>query len=137
MSRIIIPLSFPLKAIGLPAIPVKLFDDKHILFLIDTGADISIMDISLFEYYKSRVMFSEKSEGIIMATHSTQETIQAQFEFSYEELRYTEVFRCMDCSMGFNQVQQDSGYQIHGIIGTNFLVKYRWIIDFEKQQIHI
>lgn len=42
----IIPIPFSIQTLGLPVIPVKLFNEEnHSLLLVDTGSDRSIMDI--------------------------------------------------------------------------------------------
>ena len=30
------------------------------------------------------------------------------------------------------QIQEETGVQIHGILSTDFLVKNKWILDFDK-----
>ena len=43
-----IPIKYSVYNIGLPVIPVKLFNEEnHSLLLVDTGSDRSIMDITV------------------------------------------------------------------------------------------
>ena len=45
---------------------------------------------------------------------------------------YTHVFSIFDGSKTFGAIQEKTGIQIHGILGLDFMVKYRWILDFER-----
>lgn len=133
-----IPIKYSVYNIGLPVIPVKLFNEEnHSLLIIDTGSDRSIMDIAVYNHFKDKITNSEQGQNIITTNGTTSSTLTAQFDFTIDDtLKYSEPFTCMDCSVGFNQIQKETGYQLHGILGTDFLVKHQWKIDFEKLQIH-
>ena len=133
-----IPISFSIHSMGLPVIPVKLFDAKsYALLLVDTGSDRSIMDLAVYDHFKDQIT-EIKSGTSILTTHGVSEqTFTATFEFSIDDwLKYSEVFTCMDCSKGFSQIEKETSHQLHGILGTDFLVKHQWKIDFEKLKIH-
>ena len=53
-------------------------------------------------------------------------TIEATFNF--EGMNYTSSFAVLDASEAVMQVQE----QIHGVLGTQFLVENKWIVDFDK-----
>lgn len=133
-----IPIKYSVYNIGLPVIPIKLFNaENHSLLLIDTGSDRSIMDIAVYKHFKDRITTSQQGQNIITTNGQTASTLTAQFDFTIEDtLTYSEPFTCMDCSVGFNHIEKETGYQLHGILGTDFLVKHQWKIDFEKLQIH-
>lgn len=131
--KINIPISFSLEGMGIPVIPVNLFDtDNHILLLIDTGADKSIMDISVYEYFKDRVTEISSGKQVSTASNSIESAISVRFDFAYDDHRYSEMFLCMDCSNGFDKVKQETGHRIHGILGCDFLLRHQWVIDLEK-----
>ena len=134
-----IPIKYSVYNIGLPVIPIKLFNaENHSLLLVDTGSDRSIMDIAVYNHFKDKITNSEQGQNIITTNGQTSSTLTAQFDFIIEDtLKFSEPFTCMECSVGFNQIQKETGYQLHGILGTDFLVKHQWKIDFEKLQIHI
>ena len=133
-----IPINYFIKILGLPVIPLKLFNETNSsLFLIDTGSDRSIMDIAVYNHFKAKITNSEQGQNIITTNGKTSSTLTAQFTFTIDDTqKYTESFTCMDCSTGFNQIEKETGYQLHGILSTDFLVKHQWKIDFEKLQIH-
>ena len=133
-----IPITFSIQTLGLPVIPVKLFNaENHSLLFVDTGSDRSIMDITVYNHFKDKITNSEQGQNIITTNGQTSSTLTAQFDFIIEDtLKFSEPFTCMECSVGFNQIQKETGYQLHGILGTDFLVKHQWKIDFENLQIH-
>ena len=133
-----IPINYFIKILGLPVIPLKLFNETNSsLFLIDTGSDRSIMDIAVYNHFKDKITNSEQGQNIITTNGKTSSTLTAQFTFTIDDsLKFSEPFTCMNCSTGFNQIQKETGYQLHGILGTDFLVKHQWKIDFERLQIH-
>ena len=34
-----------------------------------------------------------------------------------------------------SQVQDETGVQVHGVLGVQFLIENKWIVDFEKLEI--
>ena len=134
-----IPIKYSVYNIGLPVIPVKLFNETNSsLLIIDTGSDRSIMDIAVYNHFKDKITNSEQGQNIITTNGTTSSTLTAIFDFTIDDnQKYSEPFTCMECSVGFDQIEKETGYQLHGILGTDFLVKHQWKIDFEKLQIHI
>ena len=131
-------LTHSIQTLRLPVIPVKLFNAENpSLLLVDPGSDRSIMDITVYNHFKDKITNSEQGQNIITTNGQTSSTLTAQFDFIIEDtLKFSEPFTCMEGSVGFNQIQKETGYQLHGILGTDFLVKHQWKIDFENLQIH-
>lgn len=38
--------------------------------------------------------------------------------------------------MFFKGIEEDSEIQVHGLLGTDFLINNKWIIDFKELNIH-
>ena len=57
-------------------------------------------------------------------------TIEATFTF--EGIDYTSNFTVLDATNAVTQLQEETGVQIHGILSTDFLVRNKWILDFDK-----
>ena len=60
------------------------------------------------------------------------ETHIIEATFNFEGIDYTSTFSVFDGSDATRQVQEETGVQIHGILSTDFLVKNKWILDFDK-----
>ena len=61
-----------------------------------------------------------------------QETPIIEATFNFEGVDYTSSFSVLDASDAMQQVQKETGIQIHGILSTNFLIENKWILDFDK-----
>ena len=61
------------------------------------------------------------------------ETLTATFNFEGRD--YTSTFSVLDASEAIKQVQDETGIQIHGVLGVQFLIENKWIIDFEQMRV--
>jgi hypothetical protein len=53
-------------------------------------------------------------------------------EFVYNNNLYTSTFQVVDMQEAFDRVKQESGVQIHGILGSLFFQEYEYILDFQS-----
>lgn len=53
------------------------------------------------------------------------ETPQIEATFDFEGKNYTSIFSVLDVSDGMKHVQEESGVQIHGVLGIHFW----WIMN--------
>lgn len=60
------------------------------------------------------------------------ETPLIEATFNFEGNDYTSIFSVFDASEAVTQVQEETGVQIHGILSIDFLIKNKWIINFDK-----
>ena len=67
--------------------------------------------------------------GIDGVKHETP-IIEATFNFGGED--YTSSFSVLDATDAVMTVQEESGIQIHGVLGTSFFVENKWVIDFKN-----
>ena len=56
--------------------------------------------------------------------------------FIFENCSYNTKFTILDASNAFDKVEEESGLQIHGILGNEFLIENEWVIDFEKRTVY-
>lgn len=124
------PLAFGLKETGLPLILTsgKL---KDLCFLIDTGATYNILFTHVYEHFKDEFKTLNEKQNIMGIEGHYEETPIIEATFNFEGIDYTSTFSVFDGSNAIRQIQEETGMQIHGIIGTDFMIKNKWIIDFE------
>lgn len=128
------PLTLGLQKTGLPLI-ITSGKLKNLCFLIDTGATHNIIFTYVYEHFKSEFKSLDENQ-IIMGIEGNYEgtpTIEATFNF--EGIDYTSTFSVLDASDTIAQVQEETGVQIHGILSTDFLVKNKWILDFDTYNV--
>lgn len=130
------PLYWGLQKTGLPLIVVTCTDDagtaRNMCFLIDTGSTNNILFSFVYEHFQESFKSLEKQGSIIGFEGQQHETPQIEATFDFEGKSYTSIFSVLDVSDGMKYVQEDSGIQIHGVLGIHFLVDYEWSLDFEK-----
>ena len=51
---------------------------------------------------------------------------------SYKEQDFTSDFCVMDLSAAFDNVKNESGVTVHGILGNSFFTKYKYVLDFDE-----
>lgn len=128
-----IPIIHSLNKVGLPLVVTT--SRPHLCFLVDTGSSHNVM----FSYVLNA---SELTYTPIDISHSIMgidgtPTVANQIEttLSFGEKEVSTVFSVLDATNAISQIQQESGIQIHGILGIPFLTQNEWILDFKNNTI--
>ena len=125
----IVSLNSILSKLGLPLLIVKA-QAKNLCFLLDTGSNINVIDRRVAEFFQlSGGTTKQRQFGI---DGELQTTDIVELAFSLEEQEYKANFSVMDLSSAFGKVEEESGIQIHGLLGCSFMEQQKWILDFEK-----
>lgn len=125
----IIPLHFGIFKTGLPLLIVQA-QAKNLCFLLDTGSNINVLDRRVAEFFQlSGGTAKQRQFGI---DGELQTTDVVELAFSLEEQEYKANFSVMDLSSAFGKVEEESGIQIHGLLGCSFMEQQKWILDFEN-----
>ena len=118
-----------LPQVGLPLLIVKA-QAKNLCFLLDTGSNINVLDRRVAEFFQlSGGTAKQRQFGI---DGELQTTDVVELAFSLEEQEYKANFSVMDLSSAFGKVEEESGIQIHGLLGCSFMEQQKWILDFEN-----
>ena len=118
-----------LPQVGLPLLIVKA-QAKNLCFLLDTGSNINVLDRRVAEFFQlSGGTAKQRQFGI---DGELQTTDVVELAFSLEEQEYKANFSVMDLSSAFGKVEEESGIQIHGLLGCSFMEQQKWILDFER-----
>lgn len=129
------PLTFGLQKAGLPLILTsgKL---KNLCFLIDTGSTHNSLFDFVYNHFNEEFKILEGTQSLMGIEGHYKETSTIEATFNFEGKDYTSTFCVLDASEAIKQVQDETGIQIHGVLGIQFLIENKWIIDFNKYQIH-
>ena len=128
------PLNYGLSKTGLPLIVVKIFEND-ICLMLDTGSNRNIIDQRIYVHFKDRLKQSEISDEVFTLNGAAAGTT-IDVPFCFEENDYQEPFLCTDNTDAFDKIQEESGIQIHGILGNHFFLKHGWILDFERIEVY-
>ena len=119
----IISLQVSIFKVGLPLLIVKA-QAKNLCFLLDTGSNINVLDKRVAEFFQLSGGTAQQQQFGIDGELRTSNIV----EFSF----FLEDFSVMDLSSAFGKVEEESGIQIHGLLGCSFMEQQKWVLDFEK-----
>ena len=126
-------ISYGLEHTRLPLIPVEV-KDKYLSFIIDTGSTCNLIDSNVVEYFKDIVepIGDYCVSGIDGIKH---EVDVITLPFIFEGQIYKPKLCVKPLLDAFKSIEKESGIQIHGLLGTDFMLENRWIIDFKELKI--
>lgn len=129
-----IPIIHSLNKAGLPLVVTT--SRPHLCFLVDTGSSHNV----LFSYVMSASEFTYTPIDIshsIMGIDGTPTVVnQIETTLSFDEKDVSTTFSVLDATNAISHTQQESGIQIHGILGIPFLTQNEWILDFKQLTIN-
>lgn len=118
------PLYWGLQKTGLPLIVVTCTDDtgttRELCLLIDTGSTNNILFSFVYEHFQKNFKSLDKQGSIMGFEGQQHETPQIEATFDFEGQNYTSIFSVLDVSDGMKHIQEESGVQIHGVLGIHF-----------------
>lgn len=110
---------------------ITLYNGKtKINFLLDTGSNLSHINRSYLSNLEYQDLNIEQDTIGMEGNKVTSKVCRIQV--FYKENRYEEEFVASDLDNAFNTIKQESGVQIHGILGNKFFEKYKYILDFSN-----
>lgn len=104
--------------------------DKKFNFLLDTGADDCVIHSKYLDNIKYELTdyvtshFGLDGQG--------EEVKICNIDLFYNKQEYRSEFVIRDLSNIFDIIKQDSGVTLHGVLGSRFFAKYKYILDFDK-----
>lgn len=119
-------------SMSLTELPVVTFYNGHkkLNLLLDTGSSECIINKTCLDtiWYKETDSYKEVfgMEGNIVRNPVISTII------SYSGLKFDIDMVAMDMTQAFDAIKKESGVTIHGILGSNFFSRYRYVLDFDK-----
>lgn len=132
-SQCTTPLYYGLNSTRLPIILVDV-KGGYLCFILDTGSTCSMIDSTVVEYFKDIV--EPVGDYFISGIEGTKHKVDMIIlPFTFEGQIYKPKFCVKPLLDAFSCIEQESEIQIHGLLGTDFLLENKWIIDFNKIEI--
>ena len=124
-----------INCIKLPVLSVMV-EDKKLYFILDTGSTCSVIDSNVVEYFKDFVTPIGKYfiNGIDGTKHKVEVIV---LPFIIEGKMYEQRFCVKSLLEAFNDIEKECGIQVHGLLGTDFLLKNKCIIDFKSMEVKL
>lgn len=124
-------LDYGLAKIGLPLLSVCK-DNHGLFFLVDSGASHNIIRKDVLEYFntdpESNSLGECKFYGIDGVEHKS---LCCSFSFVLNGAEHNEYFQVLEDGGALDfPIDENTTLSVHGIVGVDFLVKFKCVIDF-------
>ena len=117
-----------LNKVQLPIIHVKI-ENKYLCFILDTGSTCSLIDSTVVEYFKDIV--EPVGDYCISGIEGSKHKVDiVTLPFNFEGQIYKPKFCVRPLLDAFKSIEEENGIQVHGLLGTDFLLENQWIVDF-------
>ena len=124
-------LNFGIEKTGMPLILTS-GKKKNVCFLIDTSSTCNILFSFVYEHFKDEFRIIEENQKTIGIESRFQDSTTVEGTFNFDGTEYTSTFEVVKANDTITQLQEETGVQLHGILGIPFLMENKWKIDFEK-----
>ena len=120
------------EAMDLTELPVVTFynNDQKLNFLLDTGSNDSHINSTVLPSLEYSSQNGVKR--LIGIEGNPIEYGFCQMTITYKNQTFEGDFSITDLESAFNMIKQESGVQIHGILGSKFFQKYKYVLDFKE-----
>lgn len=110
------------------------FLDKPVLFLMDTGATSNFISESFIDQiYPQYKQYIELGDDVmsINGTTTLNKLVDVPFQVQ-PSLKCKEHFSLLSQTDSLDYLSEECGYQVIGIVGTEFLKKYNFYLNFRQ-----
>ena len=120
------------EAMDLVELPVVTFYNggTKLNFLLDTGSNVSYINNSIIPFLVHEKI--DKEMNTIGIEGNKVSNKFCKMSVTYKNQVFEEEFSIADLDEAFGVVKQESGVQIHGILGSKFFERYRYVLDFKE-----
>lgn len=108
---------------------------KEAFFIVDSGASLSVLDDNQANYFE----FSTKSSNIAAAGYGGVASFGEAYKVNLTigGKKFDTDFKSQDLSKIVDLIREDEGIEISGIIGSDIMKDYHFIIDYADLTISI
>lgn len=114
-------------------LPIVTFSNngQDFAFLLDTGSNYSIINSDSLSLMKHSII--EGAAGEVYGMNGDIIRVNyAHITLKNNNITFEDNFQVVNMSNAFNLLKENQGVEIVGIIGSNFMNKYHFVLDFEK-----
>lgn len=120
------------ESMDLTELPVITFINNNVKlnFLLDTGSNNSIINKSVLNILDYKEL-NGTSDLIGVEGNKIKNSI-CEMKIEYKDYIFDTTFNIADLDTPFNIIKQEDGVQLHGILGSLFFQKYKYVLDFQS-----
>ena len=120
------------ESMDLTELPIITFisNDKKLNFLLDTGSNVSFINESTLKDLK--YVLTDFTSNMIGVEGNKIENRICKMTICYKQYAFESEFNINNMDEAFGIIKKESGVQIHGILGSLFFQKYKYVLDFNS-----
>lgn len=120
------------ESMDLTELPVITFmnNNMKLNFLLDTGSNTSFINESTLDKI-NHTLLEEVNDMIGVEGRQIENRI-CEMKILYKDYIFDTKFNINNMDEAFNAIKKESGVQLHGILGSLFFQKYKYVLDFES-----
>lgn len=120
----------------MPLVTAKVYG-IDLTFLIDTGATHNVIASFVYEQIKNAFIITGETNRVMGVDGIYQDVIIVNTTLEIDRVELKSNFNVVEMSDAVIQLQDETGLQLHGMLGIPFLIDNKIFIDFNKQEIII
>lgn len=119
-------------SIDLAELPVVTFyqGSRKVNLLLDTGSNNCVIDKSFLKQLEHTPL--DCKTNISGLEGNPQEANVCSLSLSYKDRSYEYPYVIQDMSAVFGSIKKETGVTIHGILGSMFFNKFKYVLDFKE-----
>lgn len=125
-----------METLNLTGLPIITFNQNNtkINFILDTGSTTTILDSRSIKKLKLKYKDLNNDNNIIVDVNGkeTKKITYHNMSMSYKKMLFNFDFIIKNCNYTFYTIKKNYGVTVHGILGSDFLDKYNYILDFNE-----
>ena len=120
------------ESMDLTELPVITFVNNNVKlnFLLDTGSNNSLINKSILNMLDYKEL--DGTSKLIGVEGNNIKNSICEMKIEYKDYIFDTTFNIADLDTPFNVIKQEDGVQLHGILGSLFFQKYKYILDFQS-----
>ena len=121
------------ESLDLAQLPIITFYEGKVKlnFLLDTGSSHSHISTSVADKLTGSPVDVDYSFTATTGVSTCSKAMDVNLNYKDKNFKTT-VFINENLDSAFKEVKKDSGIQLHGILGSDFLKEHKYILDFAK-----
>lgn len=117
---------------NLPVVTFKQKDNKF-NFLLDSGSTCNIIDSNILDKIINTPIEDTDGQNVVQGLEGTKKEVNAcKIELSYKDKVYEHEYLINDMSSVFGAIKNETGVTLHGLLGTEFFSRYKYVLDFDE-----
>lgn len=122
-----------IESLNLTGLPIITFrnNGNPVNMVLDTGSNVCIINYAVLPELQHEVI-EDLNSGVIGLGGEKEQGKVVCVPLHYKDWEFDFDCWAMDMSDTVNSMKQEYGVTIHGILGTGFFTKYKYVLDFNE-----